>query len=171
MPKIVIDGKTGRGRRTGTTVLKAAAAAGVDIPHFCYHPAFIPEGSCRLCLVEIAGSPKLELVLLDRRPGGHDRLDPKPQGSRSPPRSVLEFLLAEHPLDCPICDKAGECKLQDYYRDYGLTESAFSRIQGKTGEEGQDRREAPPRPGALRPVHALRPLPDRHHANPRARRL
>jgi NADH-quinone oxidoreductase subunit G len=127
MPKIVIDGKTVEAQ-DGLTVFKAAAAAGVDIPHFCYHPAFVPEGSCRLCLVEIAGSAKLELSCstVVREGMTVSTQSPRVQEAR---KSVLEFLLAEHPLDCPICDKAGECKLQDYYRDHGLTESAFSEFK------------------------------------------
>jgi len=129
MPKIVIDGKTVEAQ-DGLTVLKAAAAAGVDIPHFCYHPAFVPEGSCRLCLVEITGSAKLELSCSTVVREGMIVSTQSP-GVQEARKSVLEFLLAEHPLDCPICDKAGECKLQDYYRDYGLTESAFSEFKEK----------------------------------------
>lgn len=102
----------------GTNILEAAAMAGVDIPHFCYHPGLQVEGSCRMCLVEIEGLPKLELSCSTPVREGQivrtasDRV-------RQARRDVLEFLLAEHPLDCPICDKAGECRLQDYYDLHG----------------------------------------------------
>ena len=105
----------------GTTVLKAAEQAGISIPHFCYHPAFKPEGTCRMCLVEIEGFPKLELGCSTQVREGmkvHTRTERVIEARRG----VLEFLLADHPLDCPICDQAGECKLQDYFEEYGLFE-------------------------------------------------
>jgi NADH-quinone oxidoreductase subunit G len=120
MPVIEIDGRRIEAA-AGLTVLTAAESAGIAIPHFCYHPAFAPEGSCRMCLVEIEGSPKLELACSTViRDGLKVRTDTA--AVRDARRSVLEFLLADHPIDCPICDKAGECELQDNYRDYGLTE-------------------------------------------------
>ena len=108
----------------GTTVFKAAERADVPIPHFCFHPAFVPEGSCRLCLVQIEGSSKLELSCSMVVREGMKVVTQSP-AVREARRGVLEFLLAEHPLDCPICDKAGECKLQDYGAEYGLAEGAF----------------------------------------------
>ncbi len=129
MPKITIDGQTIEVAE-GTTILKAAGQAGIEIPHLCYHPAFPPEGSCRLCLVEIEGSPKLELSCSTVVREG---MVIKTQSEKviEARRSVLEFLLAEHPMDCPICDKAGDCKLQDYYEAYGLFESKFKEIKEK----------------------------------------
>jgi len=123
MVKIVVDGRAIE-VPAGLSVLRAAEEAGIPIPHFCYHPAFVPEGSCRMCLVEIEGLPKLELACSTIVREGMKVLtsSPKVAGAR---RAVLEFLLAEHPLDCPICDKAGECKLQDYFEEYGLFESQF----------------------------------------------
>jgi NADH-quinone oxidoreductase subunit G len=114
----------------GTTVLKAAERAGIVLPHFCFHPAFVPEGSCRLCLVQIEGSPKLELGCSTVVREGM-KVSTQSPIVREARRGVLEFLLAEHPLDCPICDKAGECKLQDYASDYGLTESVFREAKEK----------------------------------------
>jgi NADH-quinone oxidoreductase subunit G len=108
----------------GSTVLKAALAAGTDIPHFCFHPAFEPEGSCRMCLVEIEGAPKLELACSTRVKDGMNVLTSSPKVMEAR-KEVLEFLLAEHPLDCPICDKAGECRLQDYYERYGRFDARF----------------------------------------------
>jgi len=102
----------------GTSLLAAAGEAGIDIPHFCYHPGLQVEGSCRMCLVEIEGLPKLELSCSSPvREGQVVRT--ASERVRQARRDVLEFLLAEHPLDCPICDKAGECRLQDYYDLYG----------------------------------------------------
>jgi len=123
MPNITIDGRP-LSVAEGTTVLKAAEAAGIPIPHLCYHPAFAAEGSCRICLVEIEGLPKLELACATVVREGLKVQTGNPS-VREARRAVLEFLLADHPLDCPICDKAGECKLQDYFLEYGLTESAF----------------------------------------------
>jgi len=123
MVKVVIDNLPLE-TQPGLTVLKAAQQAGISIPHLCYHPAFIPEGSCRMCLVEIEGLPKLELACSTVVREGMKISTQSPR-VREARRGVLEFLLADHPLDCPICDKAGECKLQDYYGEYGLFESAF----------------------------------------------
>jgi NADH-quinone oxidoreductase subunit G len=106
----------------GTTVLKAAEQAGISIPHFCYHPAFVPEGTCRMCLVEIEGFPKLELGCSTQVREGM-KIYTSSDRVIEARRGVLEFLLADHPLDCPICDQAGECKLQDYFEEYGLFES------------------------------------------------
>jgi NADH-quinone oxidoreductase subunit G len=114
----------------GTSVLRAAEGAGIAIPHFCYHPAFAAEGSCRMCLVEIEGSPKLELACSTAVREGLVARTATPR-VREARRDVLEFLLADHPLDCPICDKAGECKLQDYYEAHGLYPGRFAEAKRK----------------------------------------
>ncbi|MFP4082603.1 MAG: 2Fe-2S iron-sulfur cluster-binding protein [Candidatus Aminicenantes bacterium] len=114
----------------GTTVLEAAEQAGIPIPHFCYHPAFPPEGSCRMCVVEIEGLPKLELACSTQVKEGM-KVSTQSEKVIQARKGVLEFLLAEHPMDCPICDKAGECKLQDYYEQYGLFESQFDEYKEK----------------------------------------
>ncbi|HSA95354.1 MAG TPA: 2Fe-2S iron-sulfur cluster-binding protein [Acidobacteriota bacterium] len=102
----------------GTNVLRAAERAGVAIPHFCFHPGLEVEGNCRMCLVEIEGMLKLELACATPvRDGMIVRTST--ERVRAARRDVLEFLLAEHPLDCPICDKAGECRLQNYYDLHG----------------------------------------------------
>jgi len=116
-----------------TNVLRAAEQAGVAIPHFCYHPGLAVEGSCRMCLVEIEGLPKLELACSTVvREGMVVRTST--ERVREARRDVLAFLLAEHPLDCPICDKAGECRLQDYHDLHGrsagrMTESRERRAK------------------------------------------
>ncbi len=133
MAKILIDGAPVEVKE-GTTVLKAAEQAGVHIPHFCFHPAFVPEGNCRMCLVEIEGLPKLELACSTVVREGM-KVSTRSQRVSEARRSVLEFLLAEHPLDCPICDKAGDCKLQDYYREYGLFENKFDEFKERRNKK------------------------------------
>lgn len=129
MPKIVVDGIT-IAAAEGETILKAAEGAGIAIPHFCFHPAFPPEGSCRMCVIEVEGCSKLELACAtEAKEGmivrtGTDRV-------REARRAVLEFLLTEHPLDCPVCDKAGECRLQDYFQEHGLGPSRFNEAKTK----------------------------------------
>jgi NADH-quinone oxidoreductase subunit G len=125
--KIFIDGRDVAALE-GMTILQASLGAGIEIPHFCYHSAFEPEGSCRMCLVEIEGSPKLELACSTKAAEGLRVVtaSPKVEAAR---REVLEFLLAEHPLDCPICDKAGECRLQDYYERYGRYRATFGELR------------------------------------------
>lgn len=129
MIKIFIDEKPLEVEE-GTTVLKVAERAGIQIPHLCYHPAFPPEGNCRMCLVEIEGFPKLELACSTQVKEGM-KISTKSESVVEARKTVLEFLLAEHPLDCPICDKAGDCKLQDYYEEYGLFESQFKEFKEK----------------------------------------
>lgn len=131
MAKIFIDEKEVEVKED-TTILQAAEKAGIPIPHLCYHDAFPPEGSCRMCLVKIEGLPKLELACSTRIREGM-KVFTQSEEVITARKGVLEFLLAEHPIDCPICDKAGECKLQDYYEEYGLFENHF--------EESKERRE------------------------------
>lgn len=129
MVKIFIDDKPVSAEE-GTTILNAAKAGGIDIPHLCYHQALPPEGSCRMCLVEIEGLPKLELACSTQVREGM-KVFTQSEKVREARKGVLEFLLAEHPIDCPICDKAGECKLQDYYEEYGMSENQFEETKEK----------------------------------------
>jgi NADH-quinone oxidoreductase subunit G len=126
---LTIDGLTVRAAE-GTNVLKAAEQAAISIPHFCYHPALEAEGNCRMCLVEVEGLPKLELACSTVVREG---MIVRTSTARvlEARKDVLEFLLAEHPLDCPICDKAGECKLQDYYDRHGLFPGRFVEAKEK----------------------------------------
>jgi NADH-quinone oxidoreductase subunit G len=120
---LMIDGKEITAR-DDATIIQAAHEAGLVIPHYCYHPKLSIAGNCRMCLVEIEGRPKLEIScntpVADKMVVHSD--SPKVIEGR---RGVLEFLLINHPLDCPICDQAGECGLQDYYMQYGLYRSRF----------------------------------------------
>src|SRR5271166_2721127 len=124
MVKLTIDGLEVE-VPNGSTVLQAAEAAGIEIPRFCYHERLSVAGNCRMCLVEI------------------EKMPPKPQASCGMPvaegmvvhtdsemvrkgrRGVMEFLLINHPLDCPICDQGGECDLQDEAMGYGMDHSRF----------------------------------------------
>lgn len=109
----------------GTTILEAAKTAGIQIPHLCYHPSLKIVGTCRLCLVEVESMPKLQTACsTEVRDGMVVRTkSSKVQKAR---RGVLEFLLINHPLDCPVCDQAGECDLQDYTFDYGAAQSRYA---------------------------------------------
>jgi NADH-quinone oxidoreductase subunit G len=121
--KLIIDGQEIMAR-DHATVIQAAHEAGLVIPHYCYHPKLSIAGNCRMCLVEIEGRPKLEISC--NTPVADDMVvhtnSPRVVEGR---RGVLEFLLINHPLDCPICDQAGECGLLDYYMQYGLYHSRF----------------------------------------------
>jgi NADH-quinone oxidoreductase subunit G len=116
MPSLEIDG-----RRIvvaeGTTVLQAAERLGVEIPHYCWHPGLSIAGNCRMCLVEIEKLPKLQIACNTRVTEGMV-VHTTSEKTQAAQRAVLEFLLINHPIDCPVCDQAGECKLQEYYMDY-----------------------------------------------------
>lgn len=119
--KLTINGK-GMEVPVGTTVFNAAAAHGIEIPHYCYHPDLSVAGVCRMCMVDIEKNPRLQISCNTQVSEGMVvRTDT--EKVKETVKNVLELHLINHPLDCPICDKAGECKLQDFYADYGLYES------------------------------------------------
>jgi len=142
VPRLTADWS---GRLAPTTMIQACEAAKVDVPHYCYHPKLPIAGNCRMCLVEF-GTPALGP---DRKPiinpDGTPKIAKSPRpaiacatpvspgmeiytntpGVKQMREGVLEFLLINHPLDCPICDQAGECKLQEYSVDYGQSASRF----------------------------------------------
>ncbi len=130
----------------GTNVLAAALTAGIEIPHYCYHPALSVVGSCRMCMVEIEGMPKLqtscstpvgELPPEKKVDGRYDMVvHTTSEKAVAAQKLVLEFLLINHPLDCPVCDQAGECFLQDYAFKYGSVHSRF--IEDKRVRAGTD---------------------------------
>ncbi|KAB2881194.1 molybdopterin-dependent oxidoreductase [bacterium] len=117
----------------GEVVINAAKRVGIDIPFYCYHPGMKIVASCRMCLVDMVGMPKLmpacSTAVGELPPG--KKLEEKYDAViytdndkvKTARRAVLEFLLLNHPIDCPICDKAGECKLQDYSYEHGNHES------------------------------------------------
>ncbi len=108
----------------GTNVIEAARLAGVDIPHYCYHPHLSIAGNCRMCMCETdtPRGPVLEIACnMTAREGLVVRTET--EKVKAVRKSVMEFLLVNHPLDCPICDQSGECRLQDYYMDHGAYDS------------------------------------------------
>jgi NADH-quinone oxidoreductase subunit G len=123
MPTLTIDGKEVEVAQ-GVTILWAAKKLGIEIPHFCYHPSLSISGSCRMCLVEVEKMPKLQTACSTTISDGMV-VKTNTERVRKARRMTLEFLLINHPIDCPICDQAGECKLQDYYMEYGLYKSRF----------------------------------------------
>jgi NADH-quinone oxidoreductase subunit G len=132
MTKLIVDGKE-IDVPAEFTLLQACEAAGAEIPRFCYHERLSIAGNCRMCLVEIKGGPKpvasCAWAVRDCRPG--PKGEPPEISTRSPMvkkarEGVMEFLLINHPLDCPICDQGGECDLQDQAMGYGVDTSRFA---------------------------------------------
>ncbi|MBA2663983.1 MAG: molybdopterin-dependent oxidoreductase [Bradymonadaceae bacterium] len=121
MPKVTVNG-TEIEVDKGTTILRAAAEAGFEVPHFCYHPALSIPANCRMCLVEVEGAWKLQPACYSQVTDGMV-INTKSERVVKAQKAVLEFILVNHPVDCPICDQAGECKLQDYYVAYDSQES------------------------------------------------
>lgn len=110
----------------GTTVMEAARSHNVYIPHFCWHPGLSVAGVCRFCMVKVEGRPKLEIACnLTATPGM--KVSTTLPEVKEAHKWALEFHLVNHPLDCPICDQAGECKLQDYYMEVGRYKSQMER--------------------------------------------
>src|SRR5438105_3640711 len=108
----------------GTLVIEAAKQAGVLVPHYCYHPGLPVAGVCRMCLVEIEKQPKLAISCATQAAEGMV-VNTQSAAAKSARTGVLEFLLINHPLDCPICDQAGECELQDYTFQEGRGEGRY----------------------------------------------
>lgn len=104
----------------GTTILQAAERVGVVIPRYCYHPGLSAPAVCRMCLVEVEDAPKLLPACVQQVQDGMVVHTGSPD-ARKARRGVIEFLLLNHPLDCPICDAAGQCELQDYAFETGQT--------------------------------------------------
>ena len=123
MPKINVDGISIE-FKPGQTIIEAARDNGIEIPHFCWHPKLSVSGNCRICLVEVEKMPKLVIACSTIASEGMV-VHTKSEKVIAAQNAVMEFLLINHPLDCPICDEAGECKLQDYAYKYGVGESRF----------------------------------------------
>jgi NADH-quinone oxidoreductase subunit G len=131
MPKLIINDKTIE-VEDGLNLLQACELAGEEIPRFCYHERLTIAGNCRMCLVEVAGMPKpvasCHMAVNDLRPG-RDGTPPTIRTDsavvKKAREGVMEFLLINHPLDCPICDQGGECDLQDQAMGYGVDGSRY----------------------------------------------
>ncbi len=124
MPKLTIDGMEVE-VEPGLTVLQACEQLGIEIPRFCYHDRLSISGNCRMCLVDMERAPKP--IASCSMPAGDGMVihtnTPKVEAMR---KGVMEFLLINHPLDCPICDQGGECDLQDQAMAYGLDRGRFN---------------------------------------------
>ncbi len=108
----------------GLTILEACQREGVELPHFCYHPGLSIAGNCRICLVETNRSPKPAISCSERISPGLE-VQTHSEMAVEAREGVMEFQLINHPLDCPVCDKAGECVLQDYSYEHGPDRSRF----------------------------------------------
>lgn len=144
VPKTMPDPMTGK--PVPTTMIQACALAKVDVPHYCYHPKLPVAGNCRMCLVEFGmpamgpdrkpvlnedGTPKIQkmprpAIACATPVGPNMEIYTQTDGVKQMREGVLEFLLINHPLDCPICDQAGECKLQEYSVEHGQSTSRFA---------------------------------------------
>src|SRR5258707_5922301 len=143
-PRTVPDPMSGK--PLPITMIQACALAGVEVPHYCYHPKLPVAGNCRMCLVEFGtpamGPDRKPVMNLDGTPkiaksqrtaiacatpiAPNMEIYTATPGVKQMREGVLEFLLINHPLDCPICDQAGECKLQEYSVEYGQASSRFA---------------------------------------------
>jgi NADH-quinone oxidoreductase subunit G len=143
MPKIKIDGVEGE-FENGTTLLQACEQMGAEVPRFCYHDRLSIAGNCRMCLVEVKGGPpkpqaSCAMSVNDLRPGPNGEA---PEVFTNTPmvkkarEGVMEFLLINHPLDCPVCDQGGECDLQDQAMAYGKPSNRFH--ENKRAVEDKD---------------------------------
>jgi NADH-quinone oxidoreductase subunit G len=133
MTKIIIDGKE-LDVPAEYTLLQACEAAGAEVPRFCFHERLSIAGNCRMCLVEVKGGPpkptaSCAMSVKDLRPGPKGEppvVETNSPMARKGRQGVMEFLLINHPLDCPICDQGGECDLQDQAMGYGVDSSRYA---------------------------------------------
>src|SRR3989449_9578071 len=118
MPKLTIDGKDIE-VEAGTNLIEAARRLGIEVPHYCYHPGLSIAGQCRLCMVDIEKTPRPSIAC--NTPAAEGMVvHTQTERVKDMRRSMMEFHLINHPLDCPVCDQAGECWLQIYYMQHGL---------------------------------------------------
>ena len=124
MVKISINGNSHEVPQ-GITIIQACEIAGIEIPRFCYHERLAIAGNCRMCLVEVAGGPPKPVASCAMPVNENMQIFTDTPMVKKAREGVMEFLLANHPLDCPICDQAGECDLQDQAYQYGKGESNY----------------------------------------------
>ncbi len=125
---VTIDGKSISVPK-GTLVIEAARQVGVMVPHFCYHPKLAPDANCRMCLVEIEKMPRLQTSCSTPVAEGMVVKSSTSTQAAEARKSVLDFILANHPLDCPVCDQGGRCDLQDFSHEYTATTSRFKELK------------------------------------------
>ena len=118
MPRLTVNGQAIE-VPAGTNLIEAARVAGVEVPHYCYHPGLSIAGQCRLCMVDIEKAPRPTIACNTVAADGMV-VSTETDRVRETRKSIMEFHLINHPLDCPVCDQAGECWLQIYYMKHGL---------------------------------------------------
>jgi NADH-quinone oxidoreductase subunit G len=118
MPRLTIDGKEIE-VEAGTNLIEAARRLGIEVPHYCYHPGLSIAGQCRLCMVDLDKAPRPTIACNTQASDGMV-VSTDTERVRQSRQSMMEFHLVNHPLDCPVCDQAGECWLQIYYMKHGL---------------------------------------------------
>jgi NADH-quinone oxidoreductase subunit G len=137
VPKVTINDRTVE-VEAGTNLIDAAFKVGVQIPHYCYHPRLSVVGQCRMCLVKIDGMGKLQAGCSTQVMKDGMVVHTETPDVREAQKGMMEFLLINHPLDCPICDQAGECGLQDYAFKHGVSFSRFQ-FEDKRTYPGRER--------------------------------
>lgn len=127
MPNLTIDGRQIE-VTAGTRIIEACKQVGVVVPHFCYHPGLSVAGNCRMCMVEIEMNGRSRVAASCVEPVAEGMIvRTSSEEVRDTRLGVMEFLLINHPIDCPFCDCSGECKLQDYYMDWGNVQEGSRR--------------------------------------------
>lgn len=132
MVTIRVDNRTVEAQK-GSLLIDVLLQNQVNIPHFCYHEALGADGNCRMCMVEIKGSKRPQIACDTFVKAGME-VSTQSDSIQQVKRSILELELVNHPVDCPVCDQAGECKLQDYYMDFGLYESRLDTPKTRKGK-------------------------------------
>ncbi len=171
MLNLEVDGKP-VAVASGSTVMDAAHKLGLYVPHFCWHKRLTIAANCRMCLVQVEKAPK-PLPACQTPASEGMKVWTHSDAAITAQKGVMEFLLINHPLDCPICDQGGECQLQDLAVGYGASSSRYTeakRVVFNKNPRTADR----DRHDALHPLHALRPFRAgnrrRHGARPRQSR-
>ncbi len=147
----------------GSTVMDAAHQLGIYVPHFCWHKKLSIAANCRMCLVQVEKAPKPLPACATPATEGM-KVWTHSDAAVAAQKGVMEFLLINHPLDCPICDQGGECQLQDLAVGYGASQFALSGTQARRAEQESGPADRD-RHDALHPLHALRAFRagDRRH--------
>ena len=132
--EIEIDGNLVHGH-SGESIISIADREGIDIPRFCYHKKLSVAANCRMCLVDVEGNPKPQPACSTPASAGM-RVHTNNEKAKASQKAVMEFLLINHPLDCPICDQGGECELQDVAMEYGSDVSKFNEGKRIVADKG-----------------------------------
>jgi NADH-quinone oxidoreductase subunit G len=132
MVTICVDGRSIRAEK-GALLIDVLKQHGIAIPHFCYHEALGADGNCRMCMVELKGAKRPQIACDTFVTEGME-VNTQSEMIRKVRREILELELINHPVDCPVCDQAGECKLQDYYMEFGLYESRLDTPKTRKGK-------------------------------------